>query len=57
MDRNIYDVLEDITDAYYCELVASEVRDDLLKILEDDLKNDLEKVLVKIKQYGELANK
>lgn len=57
MDRNIYDVLEDITDAYYCELVASEVRDDLLKILEDDLKNDLEKVLDKIKKYGELANK
>lgn len=57
MDRNIYDVLEDITDAYYCELVASELRDDLLKILEDDLKNDLEKVLAKIKKYGELANK
>ena len=57
MDRNIYDILEDITDAYYCELVASELRDDLLKILEDDLKNDLEKVLAKIKQYGELANK
>lgn len=57
MDRNIYNVLEDITDAYYCELVASEVRDDLLKILEDDLKNDLEKVLDKIKKYGEIANK
>ena len=57
MDRNIYDILEDITDAYYCELVASELRDDLLKILEDDLKNDLEKVLAKIKKYGELANK
>ena len=57
MDRNIYDVLEDITDAYYCELVASEVRDDLLEILEDDLKNDLEKVLDKIKKYGEIANK
>lgn len=57
MDRNIYDILEDITDAYYCELVASELRDDLLKILEDDLKNDLEKVLAKIKQYGEIANK
>ena len=57
MDRNIYDVLEDITDAYYCELVASELRDDVLEILTDDLKNDLEKVLYKIKQYGELANK
>lgn len=57
MDRNIYDILEDITDAYYCELVASELRDDLLKILEDDLKNDLEKVLDKIKKYGEIANK
>lgn len=57
MNRNIYDVLEDITDAYYCELVASELRDDLLKILTDDLKNDLEKVLYKIKKYGELANK
>ena len=57
MYRNIYDVLEDITDAYYCELVASELRDDLLKILEDDLKNDLEKVLAKIKKYGEIANK
>lgn len=57
MDRNIYDVLEDITDAYYCELVASELRDDLLNILTDDLKNDLEKVLDKIKKYGELANK
>ena len=57
MDRNIYDVLEDITDAYYCELVASEVRNDILEILTDDLKNDLEKVLDKIKKYGELANK
>lgn len=57
MDRNIYDVLEDITDAYYCELVASEVRDDVLEILTDDLKNDLEKVLDKIKKYGELTNK
>lgn len=57
MDRNIYDVLEDITDAYYCELVASEVRDDVLEILTDELKNDLEKVLDKIKKYGEIANK
>lgn len=57
MDRNIYDVLEDITDAYYCELVASELRNDVLEILTDDLKNDLEKVLNKIKKYGELANK
>ena len=57
MDRNIYDVLEDITDAYYCELVASELRNDVLEILTDDLKNDLEKVLDKIKQYGEIANK
>ena len=57
MDRNIYDVLEDITDAYYCELVASELKNDVLEILTDDLKNDLEKVLDKIKKYGELANK
>lgn len=57
MDRNIYDILEDITDAYYCELVASELRDDVLEILTDDLKNDLEKVLDKIKKYGEIANK
>lgn len=57
MDRNIYDVLEDITDAYYCELVASELKNDVLEILTDDLKNDLEKVLDKIKQYGEIANK
>ena len=57
MDRNIYDILEDITNAYYCELVASELRNDVLEILTDDLKNDLEKVLYKIKQYGELANK
>ena len=57
MNRNIYDILEDITDAYYCELVASEVRDDILEILTDDLKNDLKKVLDKIKQYGEIANK
>ena len=57
MNRNIYDILEDITNAYYCELVASELRDDVLEILTDDLKNDLEKVLYKIKQYGELANK
>ena len=57
MDRNIYDILEDITNAYYCELVASDLRDDVLEILTDDLKNDLEKVLDKIKKYGELANK
>lgn len=57
MNRNIYDILEDITDAYYCELVASELRDDVLEILTDELKNDLKKVLDKIKQYGEIANK
>ena len=57
MDRNIYDILEDITNAYYCELVASDLRDDVLEILTDDLKNDLEKVLDKIKKYRELANK
>ena len=57
MDRNIYDVLEDITNAYYCELVASDLRDDVLEILTNDLKNDLEKVLDKIKKYGEIANK
>ena len=57
MNRNIYDILEDITNAYYCELVASELRDDVLEILTDDLKNDLEKVLDKIKKYGEIANK
>lgn len=60
MERNIttiYDVLEDIADAYYCELVASELRDDVLEILTDELKNDLKKVLDKIKQYGEIANK
>ena len=57
MNRNIYDVLEDIYDAYYCELVASELRNDVLEILTDDLKNDLEKVLDKIKKYGEIANK
>lgn len=57
MDRNIYDILEDITNAYYCELVASDLRDDVLEILTNDLKNDLEKVLDKIKKYGELANK
>lgn len=56
MDRNIYDILEDITNVYYCELIASELRDDVLEILTDDLKNDLEKVLDKIKQYGKLAN-
>ena len=55
--RTVYDILEDITDVYYCELVASEVKDDVLEILTDDLKNDLEKVLDKIKKYGELANK
>ena len=55
MDRNIYDVLEDITDAYYCELVASELRNDVLEILTDDLKNDLEKVLNKIKKYGGIS--
>ena len=60
MERNIttiYDVLEDIADDYYCELVASELRDDVLEILTDELKNDLKKVLDKIKKYGEIANK
>ena len=57
MDRNIYDILADITNVYYCELVASDLRDDVLEILTNDLKNDLEKVLDKIKKYGELANK
>ena len=52
MDRNIYDILEDITNAYYCELVASDLRDDVLNILEDELMNDLEYILYKIIRYG-----
>lgn len=55
--RGIYECVEDIANAFYCELVASEVSDDILNILEDDLVMDLERVLAKIKMYSEKVNK
>lgn len=56
MKRNIYETLKNIADAYYCELVTSELRDDVLEILTDDLIKDLERVLGKIVYYGKLNN-
>lgn len=57
MDKNIYEILQNIAVAYHCELVESELIDDVLEMITDELKNDLEKVLNKINQYGKLANK
>ena len=57
MNKNIYEILQNIAVAYHCELVESELIDDVLEMITDELKNDLEKVLNKINQYGKLANK
>ena len=55
-ERTIYDVMEDIVDTYFCELVASNVSDDVLDILHSDLCMELEKVLEKVKMYSKKIN-
>lgn len=55
MDREqtVYSLLEAIGDAFMIELLEnSNIRDDVLSILEGDIINDLEQVLNKIKRYG-----
>ena len=52
MGEKLYNLAEDIANAFYVEIVASESTDDIVNILEDDICNDLEKILEKIKYYG-----
>lgn len=52
MGEKLYNLAEDIANAFYVEIVASESTDDIVNILEDDICCDLEKILAKIKFYG-----
>ena len=55
MDREqtVYNLLEAIGDAFMIELLENfNIREDVFYILEDDIVNDLEQVLNKIKYYG-----
>ena len=56
MWEKLYNLAEDIANAFYVEIIASEVSDDIVDILEDDLCSDLEKVLTKIKLYSSKIN-
>jgi hypothetical protein len=52
-EQTVYSLLEAIGDAFMIELLEnSNIRDDVLSILEGDIINDLEQVLNKIKRYG-----
>lgn len=56
MGEKLYNLAEDIANAFYVEIIASEVSDDIVNILEDDLCSDLERVLTKIKLYSSKIN-
>lgn len=54
-DEIIFDLLEAIGDAFHIELYDNDdIRDDIYLILRDDITQDLEHVLNKIKYYGNL---
>lgn len=55
-DRVIYDCIEDIANAWYCEIVAGDASDNIKDILEDELCADLDRVLAKIKFYAHKLN-
>ena len=56
MGEKLYNLVEDIANAFYVEIIASDVSDDIVNILEDDLCSDLERVLTKIKLYSSKIN-
>lgn len=56
MGEKLYNLAEDIANTFYVEIIASDVSDDIINILEDDLCSDLERVLTKIKLYSSKIN-
>ena len=54
--NRLHDLLEAISDAYLIELELRDVPMDILDILQEDILQDLEKVLEKIKRYGNKIN-
>ena len=54
--NRLYDLLEAIGDAYLIELEFRDTNPSLLDILQEDVLQDLEKVLEKIKRYGNKIN-
>jgi hypothetical protein len=55
LDR-LHDLLEDIGDTYLIELELNNATRDIIDILQEDVLQDLEKVLEKIKRYGNKIN-
>ena len=55
--ERIYELLEDIERAYLTELLPLDIRPDVLDILEEDLIQNLEMILEKIKFYTKVTNK
>ena len=54
--NRLHDLLEAIGDAYLIELELRDTNPSLLDILQEDVLQDLEKVLEKIKRYGNKIN-
>ena len=55
--ERIYELLEAIERAYLTELLPLDIRPDVLDILEEDLIQNLEMILEKIKFYSKVTNK
>jgi hypothetical protein len=54
--NRLHDLLEDIGDAFLIELEFRNANTSLLDILQKDVLQDLERVLEKIKKYGNKIN-
>jgi hypothetical protein len=54
--NRLHDLLEAIGDAYLIELELRDVPMDVINILQEDILQDLEKVLEKIKRYSNKIN-
>ena len=55
--ERIYELLEAIERAYLTELLPLDIRPDVLDILEEDIIQNLEMILEKIKFYSKVTNK
>ena len=51
--ERVYELLEGIEKAYLTELLTTDIRVDVLEILEEDIIQDLEMILAKIKYYSQ----
>ena len=55
-ERGIYEVAEEVVNAFYVDLVCSDIEKDVLDILELDICAELDRVLAKIKLYATKIN-